>query len=124
MIMLHVYYLYVCLSFVLFYFAWFISFWNTCSFYVNAWFGWTIEQIQEYTEEFREIAGGKSKSRQKDGNLTDGNITLVNQRSINDDLPVRVYSFKIRIEFNLLGVVFMWLDYRLYWMEELGRGKP
>ena len=72
------------------------------SLYINAWFGSTTIQIQEYTEEFREIAGGKAKSRQKDGNIADGNITLVNQRSINNDLPVRVYSFYIRFKFNLL----------------------
>jgi len=44
-------------------------------------------QFEEYTEEFREITGGKSKGRQKDGHIGDGNITLVNQRTINDDLP-------------------------------------
>jgi len=44
-------------------------------------------QFEEYTEEFREITGGKTKARQKDGNIGDGNITLVNQRTINEDLP-------------------------------------
>ena len=34
------------------------------------------------------LTGGKGKGRQKDGHIGDGNITLVNQRTINDDLPV------------------------------------
>ena len=42
--------------------------------------------VQEYTEEFRDIAP-KSK---KMTNIPDGNITLINQRSVCDDLPVRI----------------------------------
>jgi len=39
-------------------------------------------QFEEYTEEFREIA-----SRSKRNQMPDGNITLINQRSVCDDLP-------------------------------------
>jgi len=39
-------------------------------------------QFEEYTEEFREIAS-KSKKNQ----IPDGNITLINQRTVCDDLP-------------------------------------
>ena len=40
---------------------------------------------QEYSEEFRDIAAAKSKK----GLIADGNITLINQRTVSDDLPVR-----------------------------------
>jgi len=40
-------------------------------------------QFEEYTEEFREIAP-RSK---KNNSIPDGNITLINQRSVCDDLP-------------------------------------
>ena len=41
---------------------------------------------QEYTEEFREIAG---KSKKMGGSsVAEGNITLINQRHVGDDLPV------------------------------------
>jgi len=40
-------------------------------------------QFEEYTEEFREIAP-RSK---KNNTIPDGNITLINQRSVCDDLP-------------------------------------
>jgi len=39
-------------------------------------------QFEEYTEEFREIA-----SRSKKNQIPDGNITLINQRTVGDDLP-------------------------------------
>ena len=42
--------------------------------------------FQEYTEEFREIA---PRSKKNLGGVADGNITLINQRSVCDDLPVR-----------------------------------
>ena len=41
--------------------------------------------VQEYTEEFREIA---PRSKKNLGGVADGNITLINQRSVCDDLPV------------------------------------
>jgi len=40
-------------------------------------------QFEEYTEEFREIAAKHKKMT----NIPDGNITLINQRSVCDDLP-------------------------------------
>lgn len=49
-------------------------------------------QFEEYTEEFREIAGTKTK---KIGGLGDGNITLIHQRSVGDELPER----KNRLEY-------------------------
>jgi len=39
-------------------------------------------QFEEYTEEFREIAPGRKKNT-----IPEGNITLINQRSVCDDLP-------------------------------------
>ena len=45
---------------------------------------------QDYAEEFREIAGGKSK---KSASSTIEGITLINQRHVGDDLPVNVYFF-------------------------------
>ena len=42
--------------------------------------------VQEYTEEFREIAPRSKKNL--GGTVADGNITLINQRSVCDDLPV------------------------------------
>jgi len=39
--------------------------------------------FEEYTEEFRDIASRNKKST----NIPDGNITLINQRSVCDDLP-------------------------------------
>merc|ERR1719305_119827 len=41
-------------------------------------------QFEEYTEEFREIA---PRSKKNLGGVADGNITLINQRSVCDDLP-------------------------------------
>lgn len=43
-------------------------------------------QFEDYTEEFREIAGAKTKKGGGSG-VADGNITLINQRSVGDDLP-------------------------------------
>jgi len=40
-------------------------------------------QFEEYTEEFREIAPRSKKNQ----TIPDGNITLINQRSVCDDLP-------------------------------------
>ena len=42
--------------------------------------------LQEYTEEFREIAGKGKKIAS--GTIADGSITLINQRHVGDDLPV------------------------------------
>lgn len=41
-------------------------------------------EFEEYTEEFREIAPRNKKNL---GGVADGNITLINQRSVCDDLP-------------------------------------
>ena len=46
--------------------------------------------IQEYTEEFRDIAG---KSKKLGGPVTDQGITLINQRHVGDDLPVILFYF-------------------------------
>merc|ERR1712156_785642 len=43
-------------------------------------------QFEEYTEEFRDISG-KSTKKLTGGNIADGNITLINQRHVGDDLP-------------------------------------
>ena len=42
--------------------------------------------MKEYTEELRDITGGKGSKGK--GQIADGNITLINQRSVGDDLPV------------------------------------
>merc|ERR1711962_1486797 len=42
-------------------------------------------QFEEYTEEFREIAPRSKKNL--GGTVADGNITMINQRSVCDDLP-------------------------------------
>merc|ERR1719418_374913 len=42
-------------------------------------------QFEEYTEELRDITGGKGGKGK--GQIADGNITLINQRSVGDDLP-------------------------------------
>ena len=49
-----------------------------------------FENFQEYTEEFRDISG-KSTKKLTGGNIADGNITLINQRHVGDDLPVWQY---------------------------------
>lgn len=43
---------------------------------------------QEYTEEFRDIAKGKSKE-----SLPAGPITLINQRPVGEDLHVIFFKF-------------------------------
>jgi len=43
-------------------------------------------QFEEYTEEFRDISG-KSSKKVTSGTIADGNITLINQRHVGDDLP-------------------------------------
>merc|ERR1712045_452177 len=43
-------------------------------------------QFEEYTEEFRDISG-KSTKKLTGGPIADGNITLINQRHVGDDLP-------------------------------------
>ena len=47
--------------------------------------------IQEYTEEFRDIAGKSTKKL--GGPVTDQGITLINQRHVGDDLPVILFYF-------------------------------
>ena len=50
--------------------------------------------FQEYTEELRDIVAGKSKKsvHASGGGVADGNITLINQRHVGDDLPVILKS--------------------------------
>jgi len=55
--------------------------WWSNTYGVNMPMSWP--QFEEYTEEFREIAP-RSK---KNNTIPDGNITLINQRSVCDDLP-------------------------------------
>jgi hypothetical protein len=45
-----------------------------------------VSPNQDYTEEFREIAGKGKKLA--GGTIADGTITLINQRHVGDDLPV------------------------------------
>lgn len=40
--------------------------------------------VQEYSEEFRDISGKGKRS----GQIPEGAITLLNQRTVGDDLPV------------------------------------
>ncbi len=44
---------------------------------------------KEYREELREIAGKGAKAKGGAG-VADGNITLINQRHVGDDLPVNI----------------------------------
>ena len=60
--------------------------------------------IQEYTEEFRDIAG---KSKKLGGPVTDQGITLINQRHVGDDLPVILFTF-----FFILILLFVFYYYR------------
>jgi len=57
--------------------------WWSNTYGVNMPMNWP--QFEEYTEEFRDIAG-KSK-KMTGGSIADGNITLINQRHVGDDLP-------------------------------------
>ena len=52
--------------------------------------------FQEYSEEFRAISGRSRRGQAADA---DGAITLINQRSVADDLPVgyRSYSYTILV---------------------------
>ena len=54
--------------------------------------------FQEYTEEFREIA---PRNKKYQAGVADGNITLINQRSVCDDLPVRLDLFLILLFYVL-----------------------
>jgi len=56
--------------------------WWSNTYGVNMPMAWP--QFEEYTEEFREIA---PRSKKNLGGVADGNITLINQRSVCDDLP-------------------------------------
>ena len=49
-----------------------------------------LENFQEYQEEFRDISG-KSTKKLTGGSIADGNITLINQRHVGDDLPVWLF---------------------------------
>ena len=52
--------------------------------------------FQEYTEEFREIAGKGKKLAS--GTIADGSITLINQRHVGDDLPVTIYFILLIVQ--------------------------
>jgi len=56
--------------------------WWSNTYGVNMPMNWP--QFEEYTEEFRDIAG---KSKKLGGPVTDQGITLINQRHVGDDLP-------------------------------------
>ena len=56
-----------------------------CPFLHFVFVAYPVWWVQEYTEEFREIA---PRSKKNLGGVADGNITLINQRSVCDDLPV------------------------------------
>ena len=47
-------------------------------------------RMKEYTEELRDITGGKGGKGKGQSGVADGNITLINQRSVGDDLPVNM----------------------------------
>lgn len=51
--------------------------------------GWLVTDlsVQEYTEEFRDIAKGKSKE-----SLPTGPITLLNQRPVSEDVRFIIYT--------------------------------
>jgi hypothetical protein len=57
--------------------------WWSNTYGVNMPMNWP--QFEEYTEEFREIATKSKKITS--GTVADGNITLINQRHVGDDLP-------------------------------------
>lgn len=55
------------------------------NFALCVWFGFIKK---EYSEEFRDIA----KQRVKDAGVGPGGITLLTQKSVSDELPVRHFS--------------------------------
>jgi len=57
--------------------------WWSNTYGVNMPMNWP--QFEEYTEEFRDIAGKSKKIT--GGSVAEGNITLINQRHVGDDLP-------------------------------------
>lgn len=57
--------------------------WWSNTYGVNMPMNWP--QFEEYTEELRDIVGKSKKSAS--GGVADGNITLINQRHVGDDLP-------------------------------------
>ena len=58
-------------------------------------FRFFVPTNQEYTEEFREITGKSKKSA--GGTIADGSITLINQRHVGDDLPVKTFFIFIPV---------------------------
>jgi hypothetical protein len=56
-----------------------------------------IDELQEYSEEFRDIA----KQRVKD--VGPGGITLLTQKSVSDELPVRTLIQSMHYHYSLIG---------------------
>lgn len=61
--------------------------------------------FQEYTEEFRDISG-KSSKKLTGGSIADGNITLINQRHVGDDLPV-IYFMLFSYNYFCMHLLFL-----------------
>ena len=73
--------------------------------------------VQEYTEEFREIA---PRSKKNLGGVADGNITLINQRSVCDDLPVcNTYPHPPLIEASQTIIICAIIFYLPYFTDNL-----
>ena len=73
--------------------------------------------VQEYTEEFREIA---PRSKKNLGGVADGNITLINQRSVCDDLPVcNTYPHPPLIEASQTIIICAMIFYLPYFTDNL-----
>lgn len=49
--------------------------------------------VQEYSEEFRDISNKGKRS----GHIPEGAITLLNQRTVGDDLPVMILTVYITL---------------------------
>jgi len=71
--------------------------WWSNTYGVNMPMNWP--QFEEYTEELRDIVG-KSKKSASGGGVADGNITLINQRHVGDDLPEYTSTSSSRFKSN------------------------
>lgn len=49
--------------------------------------------VQDYSEEFRDISSKGKRS----GHIPEGAITLLNQRTVGDDLPVMIFTVSITV---------------------------
>jgi len=74
--------------------------WWSNTYGVNMPMNWP--QFEEYTEELRDIVAGKSKKsvHASGGGVADGNITLINQRHVGDDLPEYTSTSSSRYKSN------------------------